>query len=198
MKIKNLILCVSFISATSPSGSYAMEKKLSYSQLVPTQNVSIGFGFDKRHGGNKYHHDNTINNLFIAIEDNEPTKVKTLLSSFVPTDSKSNGGQTPLMFAAYKGYADIVVLLLVCRWKMIEPTLQIQTSVLCEIDAQDNYGNTALALAAGKGNKNVVKKLLEGGASVSIVNCRGATAIKRAQESGYTDVVELLQRHEGN
>lgn len=46
-----------------------------------------------------------------------------------------------------------------------------------EIDAQDEYGKTALMLAASSGNAAVVGALLDGGASVNLIDNKGLTAL---------------------
>ena len=57
---------------------------------------------------------------------------------------------------------------------------------------RDKYGNTALILASGDGDCNMVKMLLENGADIEAINERGTTALIRASEYGKYDVVKIL------
>lgn len=182
MKSKSLILYIVISNAVTFCGSYAMEVNYSNLQLVLAEG--------------EWHYNNILNSLFIAIDANEFEKVKTLMGRFMPLDVKNHRGQTPLMLAAYKGYIDIVSLFFGFDWKEIEPTLHIEALVdfseLCGINMQDNYGNTALILAANKGYESIVEKLLEKGAEVSIANCCGDTALILAAHKGHESVVKKL------
>ena len=60
------------------------------------------------------------------------------------------------------------------------------------IHATDHKGNTGLMIAAAAGHLSVVNYLLKVGASQSLANHAGWTALHRACFNGRTDVVELL------
>ena len=59
-----------------------------------------------------------------------------------------------------------------------------------DVNAKDNYGNTALMWASQHGYIEVAKLLIEAGADV---NLRGTTALMIALEEGHTEIVELLK-----
>ncbi len=61
-----------------------------------------------------------------------------------------------------------------------------------DMHAKDQYGNTALTLAAEGGHTDVVRLLIEKGAAVDAKAKSGHTALTLAVEGGHTDVVRLL------
>ncbi|XP_055309431.1 serine/threonine-protein phosphatase 6 regulatory ankyrin repeat subunit B-like, partial [Sitodiplosis mosellana] len=64
------------------------------------------------------------------------------------------------------------------------------------INAQDEYGRTAIFIAATRGNKDSVVKLAEKGADVNIQNNNGFTPLYNAVMQGHENVVEeLLKRN---
>ncbi|MBN1170249.1 ankyrin repeat domain-containing protein [Candidatus Micrarchaeota archaeon] len=60
------------------------------------------------------------------------------------------------------------------------------------VDARDEYGNTALILAAQKGNLDSCRILVENGANVNVQSKSGITPIVAASASGNIDVVGYL------
>ena len=61
-----------------------------------------------------------------------------------------------------------------------------------DIEAKNNYGNTALILAARYGHDKVVTLLLAGGADIEDKNGSGDTALILAAYNGHDKVVTLL------
>lgn len=67
-----------------------------------------------------------------------------------------------------------------------------------EVDQKDEIGNTALIVAAGRGNDSLVKFLLKNGANVNaptkttVSSARGGTALIYAARYGHNKIVELL------
>lgn len=61
-----------------------------------------------------------------------------------------------------------------------------------DINAQDNYDNTALIWASGTGQLDVVKHLLQNGARCDIQNYNGDTALAWAAANGRAAIVKLL------
>jgi ankyrin repeat protein len=55
-----------------------------------------------------------------------------------------------------------------------------------------DYGRSALHYAALDGHLAIAKRLLEGGADVTLRDDEGKTAIDIAREYGYSEVVALL------
>ena len=95
-----------------------------------------------------------------------------------PEPFASNGadGNTPLMLAASSGNYD-KVLALVTR---------------SAVNARNRFGSTALMGAAAGGFEDIVRLLLERGASVHTRARSGATALKFAAMNGHTAVVRML------
>ena len=90
---------------------------------------------------------------------------------------------TALIRASYKGYKDVVKLLLA------QPGIQL--------DAINIDGDTALMVAAEKGHLEIAEMLLKAGAQVSITNKRGETATSLARETlaRQQAMVSKLQSH---
>jgi hypothetical protein len=63
------------------------------------------------------------------------------------------------------------------------------------IDAQNNYGNTALIEAALGWRFEAVKTLLDSGAAVNVANHHGMTAMAYAELQGYEDVIDILRKN---
>ena len=59
-------------------------------------------------------------------------------------------------------------------------------------NTQDNFGNSAIHVAAEKGHVDVVRLLLENGADMDVQDNCSNTAISKAAEKGHVDVVRLL------
>ena len=60
------------------------------------------------------------------------------------------------------------------------------------IDDINDYGDTALIIAAKYGNDKTVKILINHGANLNIKNDRGVTALATTSSNGHIKVVELL------
>ncbi|MDQ1004620.1 ankyrin repeat protein [Neobacillus niacini] len=60
----------------------------------------------------------------------------------------------------------------------------------------DNYGYTPLMGAVFMENKEMVQLLLEAGADPNFENEEGMSAITYAEDSGYTELVELMNTQE--
>ena len=94
---------------------------------------------------------------------------------------------TPLLLASWKGLTEIVCLLIKHN---------------ADINATDNYGNTALMKSSRQNHINCVTELIEAGVDITIINNLGSTAYDMAKSpemsrllSIYpTDEVSRLQR----
>ena len=60
------------------------------------------------------------------------------------------------------------------------------------VDCANKHGMTPLIVAASKGYKDVVIKLLAGGASIDRKDILGCTALIRASSKGHHEVVDFL------
>ena len=117
--------------------------------------------------------------LFDAIENNKSYIVQQLINEKVNVNVKNNVGETPLMLASYRGYRDIVNMLL-------------KVDVI-KIDEPDNIGWTAVMYAVDGGKLSIVKKLIEKGADVNTQDdLIGITPLEYASNSGYEYIVDSL------
>ena len=91
-------------------------------------------------------------------------------------NAKNDDGDTPLHFAASKGSAEIVALLLANKAKVDEP---------------DAEGMTALHRAARGGHAAAIEVLIANGATVNTKNKAGLTPLELAD----ADAVEVLRKH---
>ncbi|KAL1511009.1 hypothetical protein AB1Y20_005846 [Prymnesium parvum] len=87
---------------------------------------------------------------------------------------------TPLHFAAAKGQASIVNILLHAR---------------ASLSATTWNGSTALHVAAQNGHEGVVSALLQHGACLSAKDAEGKTARDKATSKGHWGIVKLLNKH---
>lgn len=65
----------------------------------------------------------------------------------------------------------------------------------CEVNEQNNFGSTAIDCAAWKGHVDVVKRLLEAGANLSVVDSTGFTVIENLRLMGKTEMADWLKDH---
>ncbi len=89
------------------------------------------------------------------------------------SDVSSDWGKTSLMEASIRGFIDVVKALLDAH---------------ADVNARDDYGETALMFAAGKGHA----LLLKAGAAVSAQTRTGTTPLILASKRGYLAVVRTL------
>ena len=83
-------------------------------------------------------------------------------------------------------------LALVGRVVPARPTKPILSNVLVKIDEENQQGETPLIKAAKTGHKEVVKLLLEKGATLDLTDFTGRTALDHAKQNRHPDVVRLL------
>ena len=157
--------------------------------------------------------------LIDAAKNNDIRLVQELLDSGEDINFQNRNGWTALIRATAKGYTKIVRLLLE---KRADPNIQNRDGttalmmatldeepeivrLLLEKGADPNiqsrnrflydFGDTALIFATLEGETETVRLLLENGANPNIKNYDGDTALGLALRNGYTDIVELLERH---
>jgi ankyrin repeat protein len=97
-------------------------------------------------------------------------------------------GCSPLMSACAVDAPDEIVLSLLDRYRR----LTVDEATASPLNARDSSGNTALMLAASKGNVSAVRKLSQAGCDIFSQNRRGQTALHRSVSRGQMDVVEEL------
>jgi ankyrin repeat protein len=84
-------------------------------------------------------------------------------------------GNTPLMQLTGSGYAPAV------EYRLVEQMVRLGA----DVNARDDFGTTALRLAAHRGKTDLVHLLLSMGADPRVVNCHGVTAASLAQFGGH-------------
>lgn len=104
---------------------------------------------------------------------------RLLLDHGARLDSRNRDGGTPLHDAALSGSTEIIALLL---------------DRGAPVDAEDREsGATPLMLAASLGRGDAVALLLKRGANPSVIDRTGRTALSRARDGKYANLVKLLQ-----
>jgi ankyrin repeat protein len=104
---------------------------------------------------------------------------RVLIEGGADLNAKSQGGHTPLMFAAA-----------VNQDRLVEAMIQRGANV----NAENEAGQTALMVAAAHGYVRVVNVLLARGASVTSRTKDGKTALAIAKEGGHKDIEQILRR----
>lgn len=117
-----------------------------------------------------------VSDFFRAVQMDDARTVGKLLGSQVnPNETSPVGGEPPLVLALREGSMDVFKVLL--------------DHPGTKVDAAAMNGNTALMMAAFKGNRPAVEALLAKGAAV---NRPGWTALHYAAAAGDKDIAGLL------
>ena len=150
--------------------------------------------------------------LHLAAKCNEIEKVKELLDMGISPNCPSRHGTTPLSFAASRGHAEIVELLLdfgasvqpLSRSRVDNTPIFLAAQynrhqvleLLCEAGSPVNLhrmdGNTPLQMAILSGNTQAVRVLLKAGADHSKVGSRSSPPLYRAAMLGHFEIVRML------
>ena len=133
------------------------------------------------------------NKLMDAVFENNISRVEKLIKNGVNIDYKSYyswDGSSPLMLACYKGYYDIVKILI---------------NNGADVNFTDNYKrtpfyNAILDIDIQKKNLNIVIKILEillqhGAKKKDIVTSNGKTPLLVAIKEGHSQIVRFLLQH---
>ena len=123
---------------------------------------------------------NQINTeLYRAVEERIELKVQTLLTRGGDPNYSGPGGKTPLHCA-------------VCDRPKLEIVNQLLACRNIQLNNVDDDGCTALHLAAEGGYTEIVKRLVEEGATVDVKNKEGKSPKKKALENGKEEVALFL------
>jgi ankyrin repeat protein len=119
--------------------------------------------------------------LAVAARAGHARLVELLLAHGASVDERSSEGHTPLMLAARNGRPDTVALLLAKG---------------ADVAAVEPFrGQTALMWAAGAGNAEAARALLEHGAAVDARSGAGFTALLFAVRNASLDALRVLIEH---
>ena len=102
------------------------------------------------------------------------------------TERHSKTGRTALMNAARAGNEGLVHTLLHKAQFFWEEDRKNY------VNMEDNDGNTALLLAASRGQLRVVQKLIREGANINVANKNGYTPLMQAARNGHPQTVRAL------
>lgn len=111
-----------------------------------------------------------------AVDRDRADVVRYMLEKGVSPNTIVNGGDPALVRAIRMDSPNVINTLLEAKG--------------LEVDTASEYGETALMLAAYKGNRELVNRLLELGASVNRIG--GWTPLHYAAAQGYDDLVRLF------
>lgn len=116
--------------------------------------------------------------LIFAASNGHTSIVEFLFSKGADINARDSGGQTALLYASKRSFNETAAFLLENG---------------AEVNVQSKKrGITPLMLAAGWGNLELVRMLLDHGADANLTDIFGKTAKSLAQERGNSDVIDLL------
>ncbi len=138
-------------------------------------------------------------------------RVKEMLAAGTGTEAYNNS-RTPILWAAYKGHAGIVRLLIEAGADMnAQGTGFAENNALHEaageghadvarvliefgmaLDVQNYSTETPLIMAAHKGRMEIVRLLVDAGADLNVQDGHGKTALYHATEAGHAEIVDTL------
>ena len=139
-----------------------------------------------------------------------------LLARGSDVNVKCSNGWTPLYFAAYYNYPNIVRLLLAgnaevnlvddagqtplhsaVAYKGDQEMVELLLSKQAKVNIRDKNGRTPLHLAASEGKQGAVKVLLANGAEVNVRDNRGKTPLQLAAIAGQKAIEDILREQGG-
>lgn len=153
--------------------------------------------------------------LMKAVQHNDPATVKRLIAEGVNVSELDANGDAPLVMAAYKGYTEVVRLLLEAGADVtaVDPGMKATAlhaaayagrteaaKLLIEhgidIDKQGpNNGYTALHDAIWQNNVETAKVLIEAGANLALKSHGGETPVQFAKSNGRKEITAAIERH---
>ncbi len=128
--------------------------------------------------------------LFLAVERGDMAMAERLLAAGADVRTTNEAGTTLLMLAARRGDGGMVDLLL-ARGADLNAIERPNLGYGFRPDSGSDM--TALMYAAREGHADIVRRLLQAGAVVSIHNAEGRTALDEAAAAGHQEIVELME-----
>lgn len=132
---------------------------------------------------------NNLTPLVMAATNPDPFKHKSyikimniLLDNKADIDFPASDGRTPLIAAA-----------MCADQKQAYEKVSLLLDRGAKPDRVKHGGETALMLAAGRGNEKVVERLIDRGADVNLKNGAGETAMSYANRAGKSAIISLLE-----
>jgi ankyrin repeat protein len=156
----------------------------------------------------------TMTELMKAVQNNDAARVKKLIAQGVNINELDQGGDAPLIIAAYNGYSEIVRLLLEAGADVtvVDPGMKatalhaaayagrteaakllVQYGI--DIDKQGPYnGYTALHDAIWQNNIATAEVLINAGANFHIKSNSGETPLDFAKSKNRKEIVLLIEQ----
>ena len=136
-------------------------------------------------------------------------------SGLIDINQKGNMGYSPLARATYRGFANIFALLQKSKADLLTTTKEdnnlLMLAILSnhndfiptilaagvDINAKNSAGDTALILAAFRGNMAAVKILIDANADLHIRNKNQLNAYESAKRANHPEVANYIREHSG-
>lgn len=151
--------------------------------------------------------------LMQAVNANNAGKVRDLIAQGVNINEYDSAGDAPLVMAAYKGYAEIVRLLLEAGADVtvVDPGMKatalhaasyagrteaakLLVQYHIDIDKQGPYnGYTALHDAIWQNNVDVARVLIDAGANLHLKNHEGQTPLDFAKAKHHNEIAKMIE-----
>ncbi len=110
-------------------------------------------------------------------------------------NAKNNSGQTPLLRVILQAVSNSQLKAMPnaqTETAKILDTVKVLLDSKADVNVRDNFGVTALLLAAQRGRADLVEVLLDKDADVNAKTKEGVTALMAAAEYGHTEIVKSL------
>jgi ankyrin repeat protein len=123
-----------------------------------------------------------------AYERGDNRIARVLTDRITDASAADTAGSTFLHVAARQGIPELAARAL----ELMRSSAAGPESLAAQVDRQDRFGRTALALAASRGDEEVARLLLESGADPNRPGERGATPLVLAARQGHPEVADVL------
>ncbi len=154
--------------------------------------------------------------LMRATRNGDVENIKSILNNIesINIDEQDYVGRTALMVASYKGYSEIVELLIgaganvnifmsyvgetalmYAAQKGHSEIAKILIDAHADVNFGDEHGDTALMYACMEGHTEIVRLLLQANVDVNAEGIGNRIALMYASKYGYAEIVKLLLEH---